>query len=133
MPPEGFSGEQVERARRYHRPLYAAFAVESLIGLGLLAALAFTGLGDALYRPLEPWPWWTRTLAFAALSVVLPALAGLPLAFWRGHVRERRFGFSTQSPLAWLADRAKGLGVSVVLACAGVLGLVALARALPGL
>ena len=131
MQPEGFSREEVERARRYNRPLYAAFAVEATIGFGLLGALAFTGLGDALYRPLKAWPWWARTLAFTALAVAVPALARLPLAFWRGHVRERRFGFSTQSPLAWLADRAKGLGVSVVLACAGVLGLVALARALP--
>src|SRR5919199_3389319 len=107
MPPEGFSREQVERARRYHRPLYGAFAVETLIGFALLAALAFTGLGDALYRPLEPWPWWARALAFTALSAALPALARLPLAFWRGHLRERRYGFSTQSAPAWLADRAK--------------------------
>src|ERR687883_324881 len=107
MPPEGFSREQVERARRYHRPLYLTFAVEALVGSGLLAALAFGGLGDALYRPLEPWPWWARALAFAALAVAVPALARLPLAFWRGFLREHRFGFSTQSVSSWLADRVK--------------------------
>src|SRR5919199_1030405 len=71
MPPEGFSREQVERARRYHRPLYGAFAVETLIGFALLAALAFTGLGDLLYRPLEPWPWWARVLALGFVGPVL--------------------------------------------------------------
>ena len=133
MTPEGFSREQVERARRYHRPLYLAFAAEALLGFALLAALPLTGLGDALYRPLEPWPWWARTPVFAALAVAVPALARLPLAFWRGHLRERRFGFSTQSAAAWLADRAKALAVSAVLASGAVLGLVALARALPEL
>lgn len=132
MQPEGFSREEVERARRYNRPLYAAFGVEALIGFGLLAAVAFTGLGDALYRPLESWPWWARTLAFTALAVAVPALARLPLAFWRGHLRERRYGFSTQGARGWLGDRAKGLGVSLALTCAALLGLVALARALPG-
>src|ERR687886_2547332 len=115
MQPEGFSREEVERARQYNRPLYAAFAVETLIGFGLLAALAFTGLGDALYRPLESWPWWARTLAFTALAVAVPALVRLPLAFWRGHLRERRFGCSTQGPLGWLGDRLKALAVSAVL------------------
>src|SRR5919199_2794178 len=132
MQPEGFSREQVDRARRYNRPLYAAFAAEALIGFGLFAALAFTGLGDALYRPLEAWPWWARTLAFTALAVAVPSVARLPLAFWRGHLRERRYGFSTQGARGWVGDRAKGLGVSLALTCAALLGLVALARALPG-
>src|SRR4029077_20967238 len=54
------------------------------------------------------------------------------LAFWRGWWRERRWGFSTQTAGAWVADRARGLAVSVVLAAAAWSAAVALARALPG-
>ena len=128
---EEFPAEQVERARRYHRPLYLALLADAALGLALLAALAFSRLGSWLYRPLEPWPWWARTLAYAALVVAVPAVVALPLSFWRGYVYERRWGFSTQGVRGWLADRAKALAVAVVLTSVTVLALVALARALP--
>ena len=77
-------------------------------------------------------PWWARTLAYAAIVVILSAVVGTPLAFWRSYVRERRWGFSTQTARGWFSDRAKGLAVNVVLTSLLVLGVVALARALPG-
>jgi STE24 endopeptidase len=55
----------------------------------------------------------------------------LPLDFWRGHLRERRWGLSTQTTRGWLTDRAKATAVSVLLAAGAWTGLVALARALP--
>ncbi len=64
--------------------------------------------------------------------VAVSAAVRLPLAWWRGFVRERRWGFSTQRASGWLADAAKGLAVSVVLMAALWTGVVGLARALPG-
>jgi STE24 endopeptidase len=124
---ELFGREQVERGRRYHRPLYLVLAANTAVGIGVLAALAFAGPG------LGGWPWWAAALAIGALAVVAPSLARTPLAFWFGHVRERRFGFSTQSVRGWAADRAKALVVGVVLTVPLLLGLVGLARALPEL
>src|SRR5437870_3184284 len=46
MPAELFSVEQVERARRYHRPLYVALLLDETLGLAALSVLAFTPLGD---------------------------------------------------------------------------------------
>src|ERR671924_671891 len=114
MPAELFSVEQVERARRYHRPLYVALLLDVTLGLAVLSAAAFTGAGDRLYGAVDSLPWW-----------------GLPLAFWRGHVRERRWGFSTQTARGWLFDRLKSFGVGLVLTSAAVLALVGLARAFP--
>jgi STE24 endopeptidase len=128
---QGFSDAEVERARRYHRPLYAALVVDAGLGFAVLAALAYSRAGDWLYEPLEPWPWPLRTVAYAALVVAVPGLLRLPLAFWRGYVYERRWGFSTQTLRAWIADRAKGLALAVVLTALPVLALVAVARALP--
>ena len=48
------------------------------------------------------------------------ALLRLPLAHWRGFVRERRWGFSTQSRGDWFLDRLKGLAVAIVLTVAGL-------------
>ena len=131
MPAELFSVEQVERARRYHRPLYVALLLDVTLGLAVLSAAVFTGAGDRLYGAVDSLPWWARALAFPALVVGVSALVRLPLAFWRGHVRERRWGFSTQTARGWIFDRVKSLGVGVVLTCAALLGLVGLARAFP--
>src|ERR671927_484981 len=131
MPAELFSVEQVERARRYHRPLYVALLLDVTLGLGVLSVAAFTRAGDRLYGAVDSLPWWGRALAFPALVVGVSTLVRLPLAFWRGHVRERRWGFSTQTARGWLFDRVKSFGVGVVLTSAALLGLVGLARAFP--
>jgi STE24 endopeptidase len=128
---QGFSDAEVERARRYHRPLYAALVVDAALGFGVLAALAYSRVGDWLYEPLESWPWSLRTVAYAAVVVGVAALVRLPLAFWRGYLYERRWGFSTQSLRGWIVDRAKGLALGVVLTAAPVLALVAVVRAFP--
>lgn len=75
----------------------AIFGVFTLVSLGGLG-----WFGDALVWPL---------VVLAAAGV-----ATLPLDVWRGYVRERRFGLSTQTLRAWLADRAKGEAIELVLA-----------------
>jgi STE24 endopeptidase len=127
-----FTPEEVERARRYHRPLYVALGVGAVLGAAVLLVLATGPVGDAVYRPLRGAPWALRTVAFAVLVALISDLVGLPLSFWSGYAHERRWGFSTQSVGGWAADRAKGVAVGLVLSAAALLGLVALARALPG-
>jgi STE24 endopeptidase len=125
-----FSADDVERSRRYHRPLYWAAAADIAVELAVLAALAWTRLGDALDP--SSLPWWARTLAYGAIIVAILAAVQTPLAFWRSYVRERRWQLSTQCLGAWAADRIKALGVNIVLTPTLLLGLVALARTLPG-
>jgi STE24 endopeptidase len=127
-----FSPDERARARAYHRPLYLALLLDVALGAGLLAALAWTSLGDWLFSPLESISPVAAAAAYAALVTAFVSILDSPLAFWRGWRRERRWGFSTQTAGAWLADRAKGLAVSVVLAAAAWSAAVALARALPG-
>jgi STE24 endopeptidase len=122
-----FGREQVVRGHAYHRPLYLVFLANTAIGIGVLAALAFAGL------QLESWPWPASAVTLSVLAVAVPSIARLPLAFWAGHVRERRFGFSTQTARGWLADGAKGLAVGLALTVPLLLGFVALARAFPSL
>jgi len=126
-----FTIEEVERARRYHRPLYVAFLVDTTLVLVALSVLVFTRLGSWLYALVEELPWWGRALVFPILVLGVLTLLRLPLSFWRGHVRERRWGFSTQTARGWLLDRAKGIAVAAVLVAVAVLAFVALARALP--
>jgi STE24 endopeptidase len=129
---EEFSPAEFARARAYHGPLYLALLVDLALAAGLLAALAWTSLGDWLFSPLESWPPVAAAAAYAALVTAFSAVVRTPLAFWRGWWREQRWGFSTQTAGGWLVDRAKGLAVSMVLASVAWAAAVALARALPG-
>jgi Zn-dependent protease with chaperone function len=128
---ESFTPEQVARARRYHRPLYLAFGLDLLIGMAVLSVLAFGPPGDWLFRMVDGLPWWAAALSYAALIVVASALIDLPLSFWRGYVHEKRWGCSTQSRSAWLADRSKAILVGTVLTSGVLLGYVAVARMFP--
>jgi Zn-dependent protease with chaperone function len=127
-----FAGEERERARRYHRPLYIALLVDTTLGLVVLSLLVFTRVGSWLYAVVDELPWWGRAFLFPILVLGVLTLLRLPLSFWRGHVRERHWGFSTQTARGWWLDRAKSFAVSAVLAAIAVLAFVALARALPG-
>jgi STE24 endopeptidase len=119
-----FTPEQIAAARRYHRPAYLALGADLLLGLAALAALV----------ALAPWrigPWWLDCALLALLTVAFPAVLRLPLGFWRGYVHERRFGFSTQSPRGWAADRLRGFLIASALAVVALEALVGLARAFP--
>jgi len=125
-----FTDEERRRASEYHAPLYAALLLDLALATGVLAALAWSRLGSWLF--VGGLPPAAGAALYAAIVVALSAVVRLPLALWRGWRRERRWGFSTQSLGGWLADRAKGLAVSVVLTAAAWAAAVALARALPG-
>src|SRR2546422_1246752 len=125
-----FSAEEVARARSYHRPLYWAAAVDGAIHAGVLATFVWSGVGNALDP--DSLLWWARTPAYAAIVIAVSTAVRTPGALWSGFIRERRWGFSTQRLPSWAADRCKAAAVNVVLASALLLGLVALARELPG-
>jgi STE24 endopeptidase len=129
---ESFSPAERARARAYHRPLYLALLVDVALGAGLLAALAWTPLGDWLFSPLTSLAPVAAAAAYAALVTAFSSVVRSPLACWRGWWRERKWGFSTQGVGGWLGDRAKGLAVSLVLGAGAWAAAVALARALPG-
>jgi STE24 endopeptidase len=127
-----FSPEERARARAYHRPLYLALLLDGALAVGLLAALSWSPLGQWLFSPLRSLSPVAAAAAYAALVTAFSRVVHTPLAFWRGCWRERRWGFSTQGAGGWLADRAKGLAISLVLGAAAWTAAVALARALPG-
>lgn len=125
-----FSQEEVERASRYHRPLYVSLAAGLALSAAVYAVLAWPGRG--LFGSLSGLGWAGAAAAWAAIVVAAAELVRLPLGFWNGFLRERRWGFSTQSLGGWAADQAKSLAVSLPLAAGAWAGAVALARALPG-
>jgi len=123
---EGFSPEEIERSRRYHRPLYAARLAELAVGLAVPGALAFGGAG----RLLEDAPWLVASTALVALVLLAESLALGPFSVWR-YGRERAWGFSTQTPRSWLLDRAKAFAIGVTITWFALVGLIVSARVFP--
>jgi STE24 endopeptidase len=57
----------------------------------------------------------TRFAAFLLALSALASLASLPFSLWGTFVLEARFGFNRTTWRTWMADRAKGLAVSLAL------------------
>jgi Zn-dependent protease with chaperone function len=127
-----FAEEQVERARRYHRPVYLVRALGIALNLLVLGLLSFAAIGDTLYGLVEDAPWWVAAPAFTGLVVVVNSLVHTPLAYWRSYVHEHRWGFSTQTPRGWGVDRAKGLAIGVLLTALPLSALIACVHLFPG-
>ncbi|HEV2901702.1 MAG TPA: M48 family metallopeptidase [Gaiellaceae bacterium] len=126
-----FDSGQIERARRYHRPAYLARVLGIALGLIVLAFLSFGGLGDWLFGLVDGLPWWGEAIAFSALVALVGSLVATPIAFWRGYLHERRWGFSTQTLGGWVTDRVKGVAVGVALTVIPMVGLIASVHVFP--
>jgi STE24 endopeptidase len=116
-----FSSQEVERAARYHRPLYRMLGVDVLLAFAVPVALL----------PLDlPLPWWAEVVAGPAIIVTCGWAAGLVTGRWRLR-HERAWEFSTQTTLGWWVDRARGLAIGLVAGIVSVGGLLALAHLFP--
>ena len=104
-----FSHAEVRRSASYHRPLYLALLADLTLGAAVLAALAWAWPGRTLFGLVDSLPPAAAAAAYAALVVCVSTLVRLPLAGWRGWLRERRWGFSTQSFGGWVGDGRRGL------------------------
>lgn len=89
--------------------------METVRGAAAVAAFAYGGSGERLDRAVGFVPRWLQpALYFGTLSLAT-AIAELPAAYVQDYTLERRFGLSEQSREDWLADYAKGAGLSVAL------------------
>ena len=118
-----FSQEERDRAARYHRPLYAAAGLRLLlvaVVFGAFTRLSMGGLGRL-----------GDAAAWALLVLAGVGIATAPLDLWRGLLRERRFGLSTQTLGGWLADWAKAEAVELGLGAVVWTAAIALVHASP--
>ena len=124
-------GESRARVRRYHDPRYRVILADVLLGLAVLAVLAFVPSGQDLLGIVDSVPAVLGAFLLGALVVILSALVRLPFSVWLGLLHERRFGFSRESAAAFALDHLKGFAIGATLTGAAFAGLVGCARAFP--
>ena len=92
----------------YRGPRYVAAFAGTAVGVAVPVLVATTRVGQRwvqrLAGPRAHAPW--RAGLVAGTVAVATSIAVLPIAVWIGVVHDGRWGFRTQGPGAWLADRA---------------------------
>jgi STE24 endopeptidase len=88
------------------------------------ASLAMTAfiVAKPVERALQPVPRALRAPAFIAFLGVLDGLRDFGADYVEGHVMERTYGMSEQSPEDWLTDHVKaaGVGLGITMLVAGI-------------
>ena len=112
-----------DKSVRFHRLKRRVAALSICWSGGFLALLLATGASVAIRRAAGGNGDGPPGVAAVAIYVVIVALLhdaiALPLAFYRSFVLERRYGLSTESAAAWVADHVKALAISVAIGLAG--------------
>jgi STE24 endopeptidase len=137
--PEAIDPTRQTQARRYARQRQILSLASLLLDAVLIAVLLVTGLGVGLRDALAPLGAWEpiagwHPLLVAAYLLVLLAIAtliGLPLSYYGGYLLPHRYGLSTQRPGGWIADRVKGLAISLPIEIAAVAFVYALLALTP--
>src|ERR1041385_4885593 len=129
-----FSHEDIDRGLEYARRGFGARVARTAFDLALLLAVLFAGGAGALSRVAASWSggrWWLSAALVPAFLLLALTLVHLPFDYYLGHVLERRFGFSTQSAVSWLALQGKSLGLTLAVSLPLSLLWFGLLRALP--
>jgi len=123
----------LRRARAYTTGNYWLFLADTLLSLTFLAWLAFSGAAARAWGAIAGrfGPGAPGTLVFLAAFILCLSLVSLPLDFYDGYVREHAYGFSTQTPGSWGADRIIDLLVGIPLAALVVVPILATMRRFP--
>jgi len=127
-PADWFSDEELDRARRYQRPLTRVRLVRTALTTGALVAVLATDAAPRLVRELGI-DGWAAQLAVLVLVLELGSLV-LNVGFdaWVDLRHDREWGLSTQTGRKFLADQAKSLLLGSVLNLVLLLPLYALIR-----
>jgi STE24 endopeptidase len=106
-----FTREQIMLGREYARQQQLAFVLGFVARLFALIIFAFGPGAVALEQHVErmvPRHSTRAALFFFFLLWLLLQMVNLPFSFYRSHVLDHRWGFSTQSFFGWWLDYGKG-------------------------
>jgi STE24 endopeptidase len=116
-----YDADNYRRSQEYTRARTRFDQVPGAANLVLLLGFWFVGgfaYLDGWVRGFGLGPIWTG-LIFIGVLVCGYALLNLPFRVYSTFVIEARFGFNRTTPAVFVADMAKGLGLSVVLGGGG--------------
>src|SRR6266542_4512329 len=114
-----------DKASRYHRLQRRSAGLSVVVTAGVLGSFLLsgsssvvagrarhlTGAADGDYSFLA-------VVLYVAVLAAIQELVSFPLALYRGFLLERRYGLSSESFAAWLADHMKAAALALTLGLA---------------
>jgi STE24 endopeptidase len=127
-PARWFSADELDRSRRYQRPLTRLRLVRG--GLTLLAIGAFVAFqaGPRLVDALGVTNWVLQLLVVIVALELVALLYNPALDWWVDLVHDKRWGLSNQTPGGFVSDQVKSVLLGIVMYLVLLLPLYALIR-----
>ncbi len=127
-PDELFAADDLDRSRRYRRPLTRVRIGHGLLGGVVAVVVVVAELGPNVAAALGDAHWVVQLVAVLLALEAVRLAVDLPFAAWTVLGHDRRWGLSTQTTAGLVADEVKGLLVSLVFGVVVLVPTYALAR-----
>ena len=128
-PDELFDAEDLDRSRRYQRPLRRIRAVRLGAGLAVSVGFVLGQVGPRLVEGLGVDGWVLQLVVVLVALELARLVVDVPLDAWVDLRHDRAWGLSTQTGRGLAADEAKSTLLSLVLGTALLVPVYALVRA----
>jgi STE24 endopeptidase len=123
-----FTPSEIERARRYQRPLTVARLLRGGVAVGVLAVILASQAAPRLIDALGLDNWVAQLVVVLLALEVAFLVIDTPFDVWIELRHDRRWDLSTQTGPGLGADLVKGLAVSTVMGMAVLVPVYALIR-----
>jgi STE24 endopeptidase len=127
-PTEFFSAGEIERARRYQRPLNRLRVIRTALAAVVLVALVLAEVAPRLVDALGAGNWVVQLVVVLVGVELVFLVLDTPFDWWVEMRHDRRWELSTQTTGGFLADLVKGLAVSTVIGLVLLVPVYALIR-----
>jgi STE24 endopeptidase len=122
-----YDAEAYRRSQAYTRVQTQFARISASCTLGVTLLFWFTGGFQGLDHVVRSWQWGpiATGLAYIGLLMLGRLLLALPFRVYATFVIEERFGFNRTTPITFVKDMVKGLGLAVILGAPLLAGVLA--------
>ena len=127
-PADYFSADELDRARRYRRPLTRLRVASTAVTVVVTLAIIFGEVPPRLVDAVGVDNWVVQLAVVVALLEVVGLVLSVPADAWVELVHDKRWELSTQTTKGFVSDQVKGLVLGLVMNTLLFLPLFAIIR-----
>jgi STE24 endopeptidase len=130
-PADWFSADELDRARRYQKPVARARIARMAISAAVLLVVVFADVAPRLVDELGVSNWVAQLVVVLLLLEVVGLVVGTPFDWWLELRHDREWELSTQTEKGFLVDLVKGTVLGLVVNSVLLIALFAVIRTTP--
>ncbi len=130
-PDDWFSAEELDRARRYRKPVSRARLLRMAVSTVALLVIVFAEMAPKLVDGLDITNWVLQLIVIVLFLELVSTVISTPFDAWLELRHDREWELSTQTERGFAADLAKGLVLGLIVNVVLLLPLVWVIRTTP--